>query len=86
MLALRARRTAALWYSMTMKSAIARSVAFAFALSLAAGSAEAQWFGQKNNDEASDLTVRIQRLESELRELTGKNEELQHQNDLLTQH
>ncbi len=68
-----------------MKSAIARSFAFALALSLAAGNAEAQWFGQKNDNEKSELTVRIQQLESQLRELTGRNEELQHQNDLLTQ-
>ncbi len=74
---------------MTMKSAIARSFALslvlAFALSLFAGGAEAQWFGQKSNDEASDLTVRVQRLEAQLRELNGRNQELQHQNDLLTQ-
>jgi tol-pal system protein YbgF len=70
---------------MTMKSAIARSFAFAFALSLAAGSAQAQnWFGQRNNED-SDLTVRVQELERQVRELTGKNEELQHQNDVLTQ-
>jgi tol-pal system protein YbgF len=67
------------------KSAIARSFAFALALSLTAGSAEAQWFGQKNNDETSDLTVRVQKLEAELRELSGKNAELEHQNQMLMQ-
>lgn len=68
-----------------MKSAIVLSFAFALALSLAAGSAEAQWFGQKNNDETSELTVRVQKLEAELRELSGKNAELEHQNQMLTQ-
>ena len=48
---------------MTVKFAIVRSFAFACSLLLAAGSANAQgWFGQRNNDEASDLTVRIQKL------------------------
>jgi tol-pal system protein YbgF len=71
-----------------MTSAIARSFALAFALTLCVGSANAQgWFGQQNNNanEASDLTVRIQNLEAQLRELNGRNEELQHQNDMLTQ-
>jgi tol-pal system protein YbgF len=67
------------------KSAIACSFAFALALSLAAGSAEAQWFGQKNNEETSDLTIRVQKLEAELRELSGRNAELEHQNQMLTQ-
>jgi tol-pal system protein YbgF len=65
-------------------SAIVRSLAFACSLSLIAGSAAAQgWFGQRNND--SDLTVRIQKLEAQVRELTGRNEELQHLNNLLQQ-
>lgn len=69
-----------------MKSAIVRSFAFACSLTLVAGTASAQgWFGQRNNDEASDLTVRIQKLEAQVRELTGRNEELQHENNVLQQ-
>ena len=74
-----------------MNFAIVRSFAcsltFACALVLAASGANAQnWFGQqRNNDEASDLTVRIQKLEAQIRELTGQNEELQHQNNMLQQ-
>jgi tol-pal system protein YbgF len=71
---------------MTMKSAIARSLAFACLLWLAASPADAQWpFGRQNNNEQSDLTVRIQELERKVRELTGQNEELQHQNQILQQ-
>jgi tol-pal system protein YbgF len=71
---------------MTMKFAIVRSFAFACSILLAAGSANAQgWFGQRNNDEASDLTVRIQKLEAQIRDLTGRNEELQHENNVLQQ-
>ncbi len=74
-----------------MKFAIVRSFAcsltFACALVFAASGANAQnWFGQqRNTDEASDLTVRIQKLEAQIRDLTGQNEELQHQNNLLQQ-
>lgn len=71
-----------------MKSAAARSFAFAFVLSLIAGSAQAQLFGgfgnkQQNND--SELTVRIDRLESQIRQMTGTIEELQHRNQQLEQ-
>jgi tol-pal system protein YbgF len=75
----------------TMKFAIVRSFAcsltFVCALAFAASGANAQnWFGQqRNTDEASDLTVRIQKLEAQIRDLTGQNEELQHQNNLLQQ-
>lgn len=72
---------------MIMKSASVRIAAFVFALSLVAGSAEAQLFGRSNDQrqEDADLAVRIDRMENKIRQLTGTIEELQHRNQQLEQ-
>lgn len=70
-----------------MKSAAAHVVAFVFLLSFAAGGAQAQLFGfgNKNKQNDADLSVRIDRLENQIRQLTGTIEELQHRNHQLEQ-
>ncbi len=64
---------------------------FAFALTalLSTMSAQAQLFGRSDDrrqqDEAAELSVRIERMESQMRQMTGTIEELQYKNQQLEQ-
>ncbi|HLL29252.1 MAG TPA: tol-pal system protein YbgF [Xanthobacteraceae bacterium] len=72
-----------------MVSATARFIAFALAACLYSAAAEAQLFGQPNDrrqqDDAGDLSVRLDRMENQMRQLTGTIEQLQYQNQQLMQ-
>ena len=72
-----------------MKFATARFLALALASTLLAGSAQAQLFGRSDDrrpqEDAGDLAVRIERMEGQLRQLTGTIEELQYRNQQLEQ-
>jgi len=72
-----------------MKLAAARVLALALIACLVAGSAEAQLFGRSDDrrpqDDAAELTVRLERLEGQLRQMTGTIEELQYRNQQLEQ-
>ncbi len=74
---------------MVMKIAAARFLALAIVAWLLAGSAQAQLFGRSDDrrqqDEAGELTVRLERLEGQLRQMTGTIEELQYKNQQLEQ-
>jgi len=60
-----------------------RPILVALALFAAAGSAEAQLFGQQPRNDDSELVARLGRLENQIRQLTGMVEELQHRNSQL---
>lgn len=74
---------------MVMKLAAARFLALALVAWLLAGSAQAQLFGRSDDrrqqDDAGELTVRLERLEGQLRQMTGTIEELQYKNQQLEQ-
>jgi len=70
----------------TMIVPAARLFALALALCLYAAAAEAQLFGRSDDrrpDDAADLSVRLDRMENQMRQLTGTLEQLQYQNHQL---
>src|SRR3984893_535515 len=70
-----------------MISAPARLFALALATFLYATAAEAQLFGRSDDrpqgGDAGDLSVRLDRMENQMRQLTGTLEQLQYQNQQL---
>jgi tol-pal system protein YbgF len=71
-----------------MTSAPVRFFALALAACLYAAAAEAQLFGRtddRQQSDAAELSVRLDRMENQLRQLTGTIEQLQYQNQQLQQ-
>ena len=71
-----------------MISATARIIALTLAVCLYAAAAEAQLFGRSDDrppqgGDAGDLSVRLDRMENQMRQLTGTLEQLQYQNQQL---
>ena len=68
---------------------VGRLFVLALAACLYAAAAEAQLFGRtddnRQQNEAADLSVRLDRLENQMRQLTGTLEQLQYQNQQLQQ-
>jgi len=72
-----------------MKIAAAGFFAIAFSALLSTTSAQAQLFGRSDDrrpqDDAADLSVRIERMENQMRQMTGTIEELQYKNQQIEQ-
>jgi tol-pal system protein YbgF len=72
-----------------MNFAAVRLFALALAVCLYAATAEAQLFGRSEDrrpqEDAGDLSVRLDRMENQMRQLTGTLEQLQYQNQQLLQ-
>jgi tol-pal system protein YbgF len=72
-----------------MISATVRIFALALAVCLFSAAAQAQLFGRSDDrpqgGDAGDLSVRLDRMENQLRQLTGTLEQLQYQNQQLQQ-
>src|SRR5476649_957729 len=72
----------------TMISAPARFFALVLAVCLSSAAAEAQLFGRSDDrsqqgGDAGDLSVRLDRIENQMRQLTGTLEQMQYQNQQL---
>jgi len=72
-----------------MKFPTVRFFVFAFIALLSTTGAQAQLFGRSDDrrqqDDAAELSVRIERMESQIRQMTGTIEELQYKNQQLEQ-